>query len=129
MKTPVNVSQKLIATSDDSDSVNKDIYQSAVGSLIYLSTPTRPDLAYAVSSVARYCPNRPWQPSNVLLRDTTTYGLLYGKGNSGQCVGYSDADWAGDINDCRSTSGYIFLFWWCSCQLEESKVIVCSSIS
>ena len=43
------------------------------------------------------------------LRGTTNYGLKY-DGNVGSLdlVGFSDADWAGDINTRRSTSGYAF---------------------
>ena len=37
------------------------------------------------------------------------YGLLYTKNGSPNCVGFSDADWAGDLNDRKSTSGYTFL--------------------
>ena len=33
--------------------------------------------------------------------------FFYSWNNSGECVGYSDADWAGDINDRKSTSAYV----------------------
>ncbi len=42
------------------------------------------------------------------LKGTTQFGLLYAKGNSSDLVGYSDADWAGDCNDYKSTTGYMF---------------------
>ena len=42
------------------------------------------------------------------LKGTTDYGLLFKKGKSEECIGYSDADWAGDHDDRKSMSGYIF---------------------
>ena len=44
------------------------------------------------------------------LKGTMRYGLLYSESDFKECVGYSDADWAGDVNDYRSTSGYVFQF-------------------
>ena len=41
------------------------------------------------------------------LKGTLDFGLLYGKDGSKDCFGYSDADWAGDIDDRKSTSGYL----------------------
>jgi hypothetical protein len=35
--------------------------------------------------------------------------LKYEKGNTEAVTGYSDADWAGDLNDRRSTTGNIFM--------------------
>ena len=52
------------------------------------------------------------------LKGTTNYGIMYNKKGSQECICHSDADWAGDINDRRSTSGY--LFQW-SCHLEYKK--------
>ena len=43
------------------------------------------------------------------LRGTRNYGLLYSKDGSKDILGYSDADWAGDVNDRKSTSGYLYL--------------------
>lgn len=42
------------------------------------------------------------------LRGTLDLGLIYKKGVSDDCIGYSDSDWAGDLDDRRSTSGYMF---------------------
>jgi hypothetical protein len=43
-RTPVNVSLKLVKGTEDSKPMNKEKYQSAVGSLLYLSSATRPDI-------------------------------------------------------------------------------------
>lgn len=40
---------------------------------------------------------------------TINFGLKFNRGESSECIGNSDADWAGDINDRKITSGY-FVF-------------------
>ena len=42
------------------------------------------------------------------LDGTRNYGLLYDKEKVTDFIGYSDADWAGDLDDRRSISGYLF---------------------
>ena len=42
------------------------------------------------------------------LKGTQNYGLLYKKADSSTCIGFSDSHWAGDADDRKSTSGYIF---------------------
>ena len=43
------------------------------------------------------------------LRGTRDMGLLYdGNVETTTCVGYSDVNWAGDLDDRKSTSGYVF---------------------
>ena len=75
---------------------------------------TRPDIMFAVSNVAKYCsePTKEhWTAVKRIMRylkGTHNFGLLYKKSNSDSCIGFSDSDWAGDLVDWRSTSGYIF---------------------
>ena len=111
--TPVSVGLKLIKAVNESQVVDASRYQSAVGSLLYLSGWTRPDIAFAVSNVVRFC-SRPtsehWTAVKRIfryLKGTSQFGLLYVKGKNEMLSAYSDADWAGDINDRKSTSGYI----------------------
>ena len=112
--TPVDISSKLVKMNEDSESANQEQFQSAVGSLLYLSTMTRPDITYAVSNVAKFCANpakEHWIAVKRIMRyliGTMHLGLLYRKNELKSCVGFSDADWAGDLDDRKSTSGYIF---------------------
>ena len=43
------------------------------------------------------------------MKGTLPCGIFYTKGGSDALVGYSNADWAGDADDHKSTSGYIFM--------------------
>ena len=82
---------------------------------MYLSVCTQPDIAYAVNSLARFTSNPTndhWTALKRLLRylmGTQKLGILFTKDGSNTCIGYTDADWAGDLVDRKSTSGYIFL--------------------
>ncbi|XP_047319525.1 secreted RxLR effector protein 161-like [Impatiens glandulifera] len=89
-------------------------YASAVGSLMYAMVCTRPDLAHAVSVVSRFMgdPGKEhWKAVKRIfryLRGTSDIGLSYG-GDS-QCLvsGYSDSDYAGDVDSRRLMTGYVF---------------------
>ena len=114
LATPIEVGLKLIKGTDDSECVDKTHYQSAVGSLLYLSMRTRPDIKFAVSLSARFCSKPTSQHLTVVkrifryLRGTTHYGLLFNRNGSKAIIGYSDIDWGGDTFDYNSTTGYLF---------------------
>ena len=113
-KTPVDPSLKLTKADEESTLVNQELYQSAVGKLLYLSTRTRPDIAFAVSTVAKFTAKpteQHWKAVKRILRyiaGTINFGLQFIRGESVDCTDFSDADWAGDIDDRKSTSGYLF---------------------
>ena len=113
--TPIDPGVKLSKKLESEEEYDKVKYQSAVGSLLYLSTRTRPDIAFAVGNAARYCsqPSQThWSAVKRILRylnGTTALGLLYQPNDSRELCGYSDADWAGDSSDRKSTSGYVFM--------------------
>ena len=114
--TPADVSLKLQPATSQTEPVNQAEYQSAIGSLMYLAVSTRPDIAFAVNSLARFNSNPQkdhWTALKRVLRylkGTINIGILYKQDGSDKCIGYSDADWAGDTSDRKSTSGYIFMF-------------------
>ena len=112
--SPAAADTKLVKADDSSEMTDQAQYQSAVGSLLFLSTRSRPDLSFAVANAARFCSNptkEHWMSVKRIFRyikGTINYGLLYKKDGNCDLVGYADADWAGDVNDRKSTSGYVF---------------------
>ncbi|CAN6726858.1 unnamed protein product [Malus baccata var. baccata] len=86
-------------------------YRSVVGALQYL-TFTRPDIAFAINQACQFMHNP--MVSHVLavkrilryLKGTYTYGIYFKPGPM-HLQSYSDADWAGDPNNRRSTSGFV----------------------
>ena len=125
--TPVNPDIKLIAGENPDDVFNQPMYQAVVGSLLCLSTKTRPHIAYAVGSVACFCANptkEHWTAVKRILRylnGTIKLGLLYRESTSAKIAGYTDADWAGDVGDRKSTSGYMFLLGGAAISWKSNK--------
>ena len=90
-------------------------YRSTVGGLMYLMVGTRPDLAALLGVLSQFasdpCPTH-WQALKRVFRyiqGTTTHGIKLQAASEEGLQGYSDADWAGDVETRRSTSGYAFM--------------------
>ena len=100
-------------TPEDSEYMRSVPYLSAVGSLMYLAVGTRPDIAFAVGALSRFNANpgqAHWkQVQHVFkyLAGTKDLMLCYGPGQDSTSLQiYSDADYAGDVDSARSTSGH-----------------------
>ena len=112
--TPSDVNVKLSKDDGLSKPVDQTEYQSMVGSLLYAAMGTRPDIAQAVGAVSKYnsCPNEAHLTAvkRILkyLKGTVDLALKFQKTNE-RLYGYSDADWAGDTDDRRSTTGNLFI--------------------
>ncbi|SGZ30851.1 BQ5605_C046g12244 [Microbotryum silenes-dioicae] len=91
-------------------------YLQAIGSLLYISLGTRPDIAFAVSYLSRFANNpgrRHWVAVKHVLRYLcATYRdeLLYACGPTKitGVVGYSDANWGACVDTSISTMGFVF---------------------
>jgi hypothetical protein len=108
---PTNTGTKLSKEGEALDTT-KYPYATLVGSLLYLSICTRPDIAQAVGVLARHmaAPTMEhWLAAKHVLRylkGTAELGVNFG-GSKGM-LGYADADYAGDVSTRRSTTGYVF---------------------
>ena len=103
-------------------SVDSSLYRSMIGSLLYL-TASRPDISYSVGVCARYQANPKESHMTALKRiikyvkTTAEFGVWYSKDTNDVLVGYSDADWAGNVDDRKSILGGCFyvannvVFW------------------
>ncbi|KAJ8709420.1 hypothetical protein PYW07_009246 [Mythimna separata] len=109
-------------------------YQELIGSLMYLAVSTRPDIAFVCSKLSQYntCYNEVhWLAAKRVLRylsGTTDYGLNFRRGSKKIEI-LSDADWAGDINDRKSYSGFVskFGFNLINWHSHKQQNVACSS--
>ena len=112
--TPSSIAIKLTADGEPLDT-KEHPYSTLIGSLMYLASCTRPDIAQAVGALARYM-SKPttthWTAAKHVLRylaGTTDYGIIFTPSDS-TLNAYCDANHAGDIDTRRSTTGYVFTF-------------------
>ena len=116
---------KLVpAAKDDviTDRKEMSVYRGIIGSLIYASISTRPDITHAVNMLSRYMHTPSQTHMNAArrvlryLKSCTEYGLVYDNGGKKNTMNdpltitaYSDSDWGGDAVDSKSTTGYVVL--------------------
>ncbi|CAM8968649.1 unnamed protein product [Rhodiola kirilowii] len=111
-RTPAATHLKI--TKDDAGvNVDQTLYRSMIGSLLYL-TASRPDISYAVGVCARY-QSEPKESHLLQVKriikyvcETVEFGIWYTKNTNPHLVGFYDADWAGNAEDRKSTSGGCF---------------------
>jgi hypothetical protein len=90
-------------------------FRQIMGALQYLMF-TRPDICFAVNRVCQFMhapTDSHWVVVKRILRylkGTTSYGFHITRGSSFALHGFTDADWAGSIDDRKSTGGYLVFF-------------------
>ena len=111
ISTPMSTSQTLQLI-DGTAAVDSTEFRRVIGSLQYLSL-TRPDISFAVNKLSQFM-HKPstshWTATKRLLRylkQTIFYGIQINRAGSSVLHTYSDADWAGNVDDRTSTSAYI----------------------
>ncbi|EDN03936.1 predicted protein [Histoplasma mississippiense (nom. inval.)] len=120
--TPMAAGIRLEFSPDEDGGLDDEFthtrYRQGLGSLQYLVTSSRPDLAFAVNYLSRFNsrPNKDcWAAFKHVLRyvkKTKKMGILYRKeiGKDGlNPVAYCDSDWAGADPQFKSTSGYVIM--------------------
>ena len=91
---------------------NIHIYAQVVGSILYAATVSRLDLAHAASVLSGYISkwnDSHWSSAKHLLRYIKgTAHLTLTFNDQPQSLAFADADWGGNMDTCRSTTGYLF---------------------
>eukprot|EP00253_Pinus_taeda_P009578 PITA_09578 len=148
VKVPIPLGVKLSIeqcpkTQEEEEDMSHVPYTSAVSSLMYAMVCTRLDIASAVGVLSRFMSKlgkEHWTAVKWVFRylcGTSDYGLCY-HGRPGldrvlDIHGFVDADWAGDLDQRRSTSGYVFkLFggavsWMISWMSKKQSVVALST--
>ncbi|XP_062114468.1 uncharacterized mitochondrial protein AtMg00810-like [Humulus lupulus] len=113
-KTPIELGDKRKMF--EGSPVDKGKYQQLVGKLICHSH-TRPVIGFAVSLVNQYmhdpCQGHLNAVYRILryLKQTPRKGLFFRKTTERKVEVFTDADWAGSVDDRKSTSGYCTMVW------------------
>lgn len=117
---PVNTPMSApVATSDTSARADQTLFREMLGSLLFLSTQTRPDISTTVGLLSRHASNpRALHMVGLkrilrYLKRTIDFGLhMSVKGE--RMVAFADADWGGDATDRKSTSGHLIQVGGCT---------------
>ncbi|KAL2336947.1 hypothetical protein Fmac_011393 [Flemingia macrophylla] len=110
MKTHMHTSC-VLTMEENSPAIDKTMYRGMIGSLLYLTAASRPDIMFSVCVCARF----QIEPKEVHLqavkrilryiKGTTNLGISFHRSQNFSLLGYCDADYAGDRWERKSTSG------------------------
>ncbi|CAI7787944.1 unnamed protein product [Closterium sp. NIES-54] len=137
-KTPVSVNAYAELTFDDKEAQEREEeeeYRQKVGSLQFVATTTRPDIAFTYSKLGSGLTVRSdqhWREVDrclAYLADTHDTTLEFDGGpESLELIGYVDADDAGDKQKRTCTNGYVFVYGGAAVSWSSSR-IKCATLS
>jgi len=114
-EVPISPSARLTKEGGKSLDTDRYGYSQLVGSLMYIAVCTRPDIAQSVGALARYmaAPTTVhWTAAKGVLRylaGSKDFGICFGGVNTPALQVFCDADYAGDVDTRRSTTGYVYI--------------------
>lgn len=113
---PLNGYDYISPASPEEEHIDRIDYSRVVGKLMHMMVYTRPDIAFALGKLSQYMSNPAARHGHGIrallryLRSNSDMSITYsGKDNDAQLVGYSDADYAADKSDRKSTMGQVFM--------------------
>lgn len=113
VSTPLDPNVKF--ETDNVNYVDDVPYQQVIGCLMYLCVVSRPDIAYACSYLSQFNNKHTLEHWNAVkrvlryLKGTVDQQLVYRKSQT-ELVGYVDADWASDVYNRKSFTGFVFKY-------------------
>ena len=113
VSTPIDGYTSITTSQPDEQRADQREYQKRIGSLMFLMTATRPDLAFVIGKLSQHCCDPTIRHMNAVnrvlryVRGTTYLGLRYQR--TGIPTAFSDAAYTDDTEDRRSTYGYSLL--------------------
>jgi hypothetical protein len=112
---PSGADVHLVKFDEQASVAETKLYQSIIGSLLYIQIGTRPDISFAVSRLAQYASNPSPQHLRLAkyvlayLKGTENTKLVYDGVEGDGLYGYSDSSLADQTDDYHSTSGYVYI--------------------
>lgn len=109
--TPIEIGTKL-SKNDQGSKVDQTLYKKLVRSLMYF-TAMRSDIMFVVSLISIFMES-----------PKSTHCILYTSDLDFKLTGYTYSDFAGNIDDKKRTSGYVFRFGLISVSWTSKKKFV-----
>ena len=112
--TPLPHRYTPVAHTGNPDPTLRTQYQAIIGSLLYLMLGTHPDIAFAVIKLSQFSANpskEHYEWAKYICRylaGTKDYTMVFDGNTNEGLIAHSDSDWAADINNRRSITGYFF---------------------
>lgn len=111
---PIHPGDRMMRTNDEKNKLEVKVpYRELIGSLIYVSRCTRPDIAFVTSYLSQFNANpekQHWEKAKQVLRylKMTKEKRLTFEPKGEKITGYCDADWGTMAPDRKSYTGYVF---------------------
>jgi len=106
---------KPLPNEEPADPKRRSLFQSIIGSLLYLMLGTRPDIAYAVTKLSQYAANPSQEHVDKALyicrylQGTMDYALVLDGPSKEGLIAFSDSDHASDPEKRRSVTGNVVM--------------------
>ena len=116
-KTPAENTLRLLKATNSETSVDERLYRSLVCSLLHIAKQTRsdiPDIIWIINMLSKIIDKSTYthwltgKPVLRYFRAMKSLKLVYLRDSDFKLQGESDADWSGDLDDRRWTTGYFF---------------------
>ena len=116
----------------DQEASHDDIvwYQSAISSLISPAVHTRPDISFAMGVLSRYCSNLGFIHIELVkqifcyILEIIEIDLTFRANSPDKLIGYCDSDWAGLVDERKSTDGYIWMLSGCPIFYQSKRQLI-----